>query len=84
MPEDLRLLYDTRSARVMIDKEQLKIVSDIAIETFSSYKSVRSAFVVKNAIEQGYSKLFVGFATNDKPERNTFNSIEEALQWLSA
>ena len=84
LPEDLKVLYDFSEVKAIVNKDQLKAISEISLEAVDKYKSVKTALVVGSIIEAGYSAIFASLVQVPKVQRRVFSNTKDALSWLAA
>lgn len=84
LPKELLILYNILDAKINLQMDDLISISQVADKVTSSYKMVRTAFVVDQPTITAYSYLFSHNTSSKNKIRRVFSSDEAAIKWLSS
>ena len=82
LPLDFLSLYDLRDANLTIVAEDVASISNLANKIVSSFRTVRTAFLVNKPDITAYSILFKNSASKGIA-REVFSTREAAINWLT-
>ncbi len=82
LPQDFLALYDLRGVDMKLTQKDLNIISVLTDQVTSSYKTVKTAFLVDRPNITAYSILFPDTSVPDKTIRKVFSTEEAAIEWL--
>ena len=82
LPQDLRALYNLRSADMKLTHDDLIYISELTNKATAVYKTVRTAFLVDEPKITAYSIIFTEQLTSSKTKRKVFSTESAALSWL--
>ncbi len=82
LPKNIYLLYDLTEVDMNLELVDISFISKLAEKVTSSYKTIRTAFLVDKPKITAYSILFNVDTSSEKILRNAFSTEEAALKWL--
>ncbi|MDQ1769290.1 hypothetical protein GQR60_00470 [Labilibaculum sp. A4] len=82
LPKNIYLLYDLREVDMNLEIDDISFISKLAEKGTSSYKTIRTAFLVDTPKITAYSILFNLDTSSEKVLINVFSTEEAALKWL--
>jgi len=83
LPKNLLSLYDLRGANMHLKAEDIFCISNLTEKVTTSYKSIKTAFLVNKPKLTAYSFLFSVDHNSEITTRQVFSTEKAAFKWLS-
>ncbi len=83
LPNEVRVLFDLRSANLNLHLEEISKLSALAEKSTKKIKSIRTAFIVEEPKATAYTMLYSWMPKDDRLLREHFSTEKAAIEWLN-
>ena len=83
LPDEVRILFDLRYAKLSLHLEEISKLSSLAEELTKKINSIRTAFIVEDPKATAYTMLYSWMPKDDRLIREHFSTEKAAIEWLN-